>query len=134
MAERQRATVDVHLVEIYAELLRHRERLSGEGLVELEHVDVIERDAGAFQRLPRRRDGSDAHDLGRAAGHRGCADAGQRLQAMRLGVFLGDDEDRGGPIGQRRGGPRGDRAFGVESGLQARQRLQAGIRPDGAVG
>ena len=51
MAERDRAAVDVDLVAVEAQLLLDRQVLRRERLVDLEEVDVVERQARASQRL-----------------------------------------------------------------------------------
>src|SRR5579872_7603590 len=48
MAERDRAAVHVHAIAIQAELLFDGEILAGERLVDLEQIDVRERQAGAL--------------------------------------------------------------------------------------
>ena len=58
--------------------LDHGQGLGGEGLVQLDEVDVGEREAGLLQRLRDRLDGADAHDLRRHARHRVGDEAGQR--------------------------------------------------------
>ena len=68
MAERDGAAVEVDLARVDAELAHAGERLGGEGLVELDDVDVLDLEAGARERLAARRDRTDAHDLRRAAG------------------------------------------------------------------
>ena len=45
----------------------------GEGLVQLDHVDIADGKAGALQRLLRGGHRADAHDLRRAAGDGDCS-------------------------------------------------------------
>ena len=49
---------------------QHRQRLRGERLVQLDHVDVVERAGRPRQQLLRRRHGADAHDARRDARRR----------------------------------------------------------------
>ena len=53
MADRDRAAplVDARVVVGDAEVVEQREHLDGEGLVELEQADVVDRQAGLLQRL-----------------------------------------------------------------------------------
>ena len=64
----------------------------GEGLVDLDQVDVCELQAGPFEGLVRRRHRADAHDGRIDAGDRHRADLHLRLQAQLLGAFLRHDE------------------------------------------
>src|SRR5690348_15452274 len=58
MAERDRAAVRVQLVaeRIHAELAAYRQHLRGERLVQLNHVDVLDRHAGVREHLAHRLD------------------------------------------------------------------------------
>ena len=51
MAHRDRAAVDVDLVGVEVERLPEAQHDGGEGLVDLEEVDVVERHAGALRAL-----------------------------------------------------------------------------------
>jgi len=51
MTERDGAAIDVDALGIDAERLDDGERLRGEGLVELDHVDLVEREARDFEGL-----------------------------------------------------------------------------------
>ena len=50
MAERDRAAVDVGLVRVQSQAARDRDRLRREGLVALDDVDLVQRQAGLLQR------------------------------------------------------------------------------------
>src|SRR5436305_14844121 len=93
MAESDRAAVDVEFVHVDAELFRYREDLSGEGFVDFDQVDVVERHARFFQRDLRRRNGTAAHDVGIAAGDTPRDHAAQRLPVLRV-VRVGDYDHR----------------------------------------
>ena len=69
MAERDGAAVRVHLRPVEAQLADAVQRLRGEGLVQLEDVDVLHLELVLRQQLAHRRDRADAHDLRRHAGH-----------------------------------------------------------------
>src|SRR6185437_14196516 len=70
MAKRDGAAIEIGFRLVDAELAHAGERLRGEGFIDLDDVDVLDGEAGALQRLLRRRDRADAHDLGRASGDR----------------------------------------------------------------
>ena len=133
VAERDRAAVEVQHLVANAEFAHARQGLRGEGLVEFDDVDRADLDIGALQRLARRRDRADAHDVRLAAGHRHRGEARQRLKVVALGEFFRADEHRGGAVGQRRRGAGGDRALLVEGRLQPSQRLGRGVGADAAV-
>src|SRR3954451_1539887 len=87
VGDRDRAAVDVQLVVVQAELAHRGEHLRGECLVQLDEVEDVHGDAGAVERLARRRHRSDAH-VGRVdAGGAGRDDAGQRLAPQLLGAL-----------------------------------------------
>src|SRR5262249_23251112 len=62
MAQRDRAAVDVHLVAVELQRLLAREVLRGERLVDLEQVDVPEREPRLLDHATDRRNGPDSHD------------------------------------------------------------------------
>src|SRR5215510_168940 len=62
MSQRDRSAIDVDFGRIHAQLLDARERLRREGLVELDEVDVVNRQTGAFERFGRRRNRSNTHE------------------------------------------------------------------------
>ena len=75
--EGDRAAVDVELVDVDAELAVGRDHLRGERLVDLDEVDVVDRHAGARQRLRERLDRPEAHDLRGQPGHAGGRRSGR---------------------------------------------------------
>ena len=91
MAEGDCAAVDVSPVGIEAKLAHDRDRLAGEGLVELDQVEVVDAQLGAIERLARRRDGTEAHDGRIDAGYGRRDDARERLETV-LARVLGLDE------------------------------------------
>ena len=72
---RDRAAVDVDLLVRHAHLLHEAHRHRGERLVDLEQVDVVDRQAGLGERLARRRHRAGEHDGRVGAGERGRDDA-----------------------------------------------------------
>src|SRR3546814_13758658 len=63
MAERDGAAVEVGLVEVEAEFVGAGQRLRGEGLVQLDDVEILHGQTGALQGLEGRRHRTHAHDL-----------------------------------------------------------------------
>ena len=61
VADRDGAAVDVQLVVVDAQLAHGCEHLRGEGLVELDQVDVLDPKSGTVERLARRGHRADAH-------------------------------------------------------------------------
>ena len=63
VTERDAAAVHVELLPRDAEVLRRRDDLRRERLVDLDEVDVVHRQPGAGERLARRADRAEPHDL-----------------------------------------------------------------------
>ena len=82
MCQRDRSSVDVHLLAVQAELLLDRHVLRSEGLVDLDQVHVVQREAGLLQRLAGRRGRPDTHDARRNAGDTPRDQAPHRLEAV----------------------------------------------------
>src|ERR1041385_8318613 len=61
VAHRDRAAVNVDLIRIQSQRLDHRERLCGKRFVQLDHIDVVERQSGEFQCLRNREHWPNAH-------------------------------------------------------------------------
>src|SRR5260370_39105439 len=70
MAKRDRPAVRVEAIHVPAQLARDRQHLRGEGLVELEDIDVLDSHAGGRQYLAHRVDRTDTHDRGVDAANR----------------------------------------------------------------
>ena len=134
MAEGDGAAIEIDPRRIEPKLLDAGQRLGGEGLVELDNIDLVERQAGPGQRLADRRHRAEAHQFGLAAGDREGADARQHRQPMLAGVILAGHQHRRRAVGQRRGAAGGDRTRGVEGRGQTGQRRCRGLGPDAAIG
>ena len=76
--------VDVDLGQVGTGLALPRQHDRGEGLVDLDQVDVGEGHAGLLQRVRRGRDGRGEHVDGVGAAHRQVMDAGPGLQVVGL--------------------------------------------------
>ena len=68
MADGDRSAAGVHPFFVEAQELQHAQHLHGERLVELDALDLVERQPGPLQDLVDRRDRADAHLLGVDAG------------------------------------------------------------------
>ena len=126
------ATVDVQALRVGAQHLGPGHGHRGKGFVDFVQVDVVERQAGFFQRALRGGDGRLQHDDGVIAHHRHVVDAGQRLHAQRLQALFVDDHHAGRAVADlaRRGG-RQAAVFADE--LDARDGLDGGVHADAFV-
>src|ERR1044072_5366239 len=84
VAEGDRAAVDVELLFVDAELAGAGEHLRGEGLVELDQVDLLEGETGRVERAGNRQRRADPHVGGVDAGDAEGDDAGERVGAEAL--------------------------------------------------
>ena len=80
MAERDGAAVDVQPIRIDGQLAQAGEHLRGERFVQLDEIDLVERQPGELQRLADRRHRADAEALRLDAGGRERDEAGQRRE------------------------------------------------------
>src|SRR5690606_8798179 len=119
VADGDGAAVDVQLLQRDAEVAVGGDHLGGERLVDLDQVDVVDGETGAAQRLLRRLDRAEAHDLGGEAGDTGGDDPGQRGQAELAGLGVAHDDQRGGAVVERAAVAGGDQPVGAEDRLQA---------------
>jgi hypothetical protein len=134
VAEGDGATVDVHLLRVEAELLGRGQPDRGEGLVDLDEVEVGGRDAlllagardGVGRLLLQAGVGAGDHTVG--------ADLGDPGQAQLLRLGLAHHDDGRGPVGDLRGGTGRDGAVLGEGRAQAGERLGRRVAPDALVG
>ena len=129
MAERDRAAVHVQPLRIDRQLLQAREHLRRERFVQLDEIDLIERQSRELQHLPDRRDRTDAEQLRLDAGRRERDEPRQRRQAaLARAGRRGDDHRRRAVARLRRVAGR-HRPVGVKRRPQLRQRLGGGVAP-----
>ena len=128
MAERDPSAEEVQPVPIELQLAFAGDHLRGEGLVDLDQVDVGEREAGLLEDLLRRGHRADAHDLGRNPGPAHPHDPRERLPALRLRARLRHQDHRGGAVGEAGGVAGGDRSTFAEHGRQGREPFERGVR------
>ena len=88
MADGDRPAADVDLLFVELEHADAGQGLGGEGFVELDQVDVGQREAGALEGLLRGRHGAGAHHDGSTPATAVATHADQRLQAQRLGLLV----------------------------------------------
>ena len=118
VAEGDRPAVDVELVPADTELLGRRDHLGGERLVQLDQVDVVDRQPGARQRHPARLDRSEAHDLRVEPGDAARDDAGRWGDAELLGLGVAHHQHGRGAVVEWAGVAGGDAAVAPEGRLE----------------
>src|SRR5439155_1529410 len=84
MTDRDRAAVRVELGRVEVEPVAAVDDLRGEGLVQLDDVDVVEPEARELQELRDREDRPDAHLVGLAASDDEAPEDAERPDAERL--------------------------------------------------
>src|SRR5213596_2213388 len=93
MAERDGAAVDVDPLARQRAFAHDGERLTSEGFVEFDQVEVFELEAGLLEGFRNRGDRADAHDPRWHAAHRVSDEAGERLQSELVQFFPGHHHD-----------------------------------------
>src|SRR3984957_10772979 len=133
VAEGDRAAVRVQPGRVGAGLRQPREGNRGEGLVDLEHPDVIDGQAAALEREGSGGDRAGQHDHRVVADdHRGV-DPRDRRQAELGRLLAGGDQQGGRAVGYLRAVGRGDRAVLPEGGLELGELVQRAASPDALV-
>ena len=110
---------------------RAREHLGGEGLVELDDVDLVQGEAGPLQGGGGGRDGTDAHHIGADAGDGPRPEREQWPQAPALGLVAGGHDAHRGAVILAACVAGGDGRLGVD--LQT-DRPQGGQVLEGRLG
>ena len=128
MTERDGAAVDVEPVQRHFEIVRAREGLNGEGLVDLPQVDLARFELRPRQRLLHRGDGAETHRAWVHAGRRVGHPARLGPQPEEIDGARGGDQHDGGAVIQGRGVARGHCAAGPKRGAQFSEPLQGGVR------
>src|SRR5437899_9112575 len=131
VTERDRAPMWIELVAegVDAQLARGGDDLGGEGFIDLDDVDVVDRHLCPLEGLPRGLDRTEAHDLRLERRRPGGDDARQRSKAELLRLAVGGDHDRGCAVVQRTGIAGGDSPVLAEGRFQCPQHLHRGVRP-----
>src|SRR5690349_23369877 len=127
MAERDRAAVGVHLRRVIgkAELAKNCEPLRGEGLVQLDHVEVADLETKPLHQLLARGRRADAHDARRNASDGSTDHTRLGGEPVTLRRFFGRDNQRRGAIVYSGGVAGGDGAVGPDDRLQLGERFDA---------
>ena len=123
MPESDRPAVHVHLRRIDAQLADAGQRLARESLVQLDQVEVADRESGPKQGLAGGRNRTQPHHRGIHSGDGRGHDAGQRFQTQLsrpLGLY---DQRRRGPVVDAAGVARRDGPALAEGRPQLRQGL-----------
>ena len=129
MPERDRAAVDVQAIGVDRQFTQAGERLRGECFVQLDQIDLIEREPGELQHLPDRRNRPDAEPLRLDARRRERDEPAERRQAALRGQRLAGHDDRGSAVAGLRRVAGGHRARDVKRRPQFRERRGRRIAP-----
>src|SRR5687768_8317382 len=129
MAERDSAAVrvDVRAIHRQLQLAQHGDRLAGESLVELDHVEVGWLEFQPRAEFPRGRYWADTHDTRRNAGARAAEDPRDRGEPVALRSRLRGDDQRRSTVVHPGGVPGRDRATFTKGRRQLRQGVQGGV-------
>ena len=119
VADRDRAAVDIDARQIRAGRALPGQHHASEGLVDLDQVDLVERQSGAIKRALRGRDRRGQHQDRIIAGQRERGEARARAQPQPLGGGALHDQQRGRAIADLRGVAGGDHTVGLKGRLQA---------------
>ena len=125
MTQGNRAAIDVHLAHVGVVDLGPREDDRGEGFVDFDDIEILHRHLRLLQDQLRRIDRAVEQVVGVRADADVGDDAGARLEAEGLRLFLAHPEDGRGTIGNLRGVTGGGRAAFLQ-GSQAGQAFQRG--------
>src|SRR4029077_4706279 len=128
MAEGDGTAVDVEPLLVDAELTGAGEDLGGEGLVELDQVDLVDAEAGRGEGPGDRLDWADAHVGGVDAGDSEGDDPGHGLGAEAVRAVRGGARQAGGAVVGGGGVAGGAGASLAEGRPQLRELLQRGVR------
>src|SRR5215210_3796002 len=129
MAEGDRAAVDVHALGVESELANHDEALRGEGLVQLDQVDVVSADSGPLEQLAHRRNGADPHHARVDAGDGRADEGAEGLEPELPRALLARDHERGGTVVDAARVAGSDRASLAKRRLERGELLRARVRP-----
>ena len=127
MAQGHRPPVDVHLLLVQAQRSDHRQRLHRERLVQLDQIEVVDRDLHLGAQLSHGLDRTQPHELRLYPRHGRGHNARPWPPSQRLRQRLLSDQGRGRAVGDPGGVARGDAPVCSEGWLQLGQRLQGGV-------
>ena len=128
MAERDGAAVRVDLRHVGTGGALPAEHDRRERLVDLDQVDVVDREPVAFEQVLGGGDRAGEHEHRVAAHEARVDDAGPRLQPERVGLLRGHEQQRAGAVADLRRGAGGvERGIAVEHRLEVGERLERGV-------
>ena len=133
VAEGDGTALGVDLLLGDAQLVDAPDALRGEGLVDLEDVDVVLGDAGLLKRDGDGLPGTDTHEQGLDAHHAGGDVLADDLLAQTLGGRTLHEQHGGGTVGDLRGVARVDGAVLGEGRADLAQRLGGDAGADAVV-
>ena len=123
MAECDGTAVDVQAIGVDGEFGQARQHLRRERFVELDEIDLIQRQAGPLEHLPDGGHGPDSEEFRRDT-RRGVGDeACEWLESVRLRVLSGRDDNGSGAVARLRRVSGGHSARGVKRRPELRERL-----------
>ena len=129
MAERNRAAVDVHPLAIQAELFLDRQVLGRKRFVDLDEIEILQRQSGSLQHQAGRGRRTHSHQRRFHADNGPVCQPRQRLQPVRLDARLRRQEQCRAAINDA-GGIAGRHASILAEGRgQLRQPFHRGVRP-----
>mmetsp|Transcript_8959 Transcript_8959/g.27159 ORF Transcript_8959/g.27159 Transcript_8959/m.27159 type:complete len:257 (-) Transcript_8959:856-1626(-) len=126
-------SVDVHPSQIKPELLARVEGLGGEGLVDLEQVDVRGLQAGSLDSLWDGNGGADSHDGGVDSNRAEGPEGSENWKPPALGLAPLHQQRGGGAVGDLRRVSGGGAPLGVEGRLQLLDLLERQALPHAVV-
>ena len=126
VSQRDGAAVDVHLVHVGVVNLRPAQHDRGEGLVDLDQVDVAQRHSRLRQHALGGLDRAVEVVVRLRADQCLGTQPGARLEAQRLGLGLVHEQDRGSTVGDLRRGARGVQAA-LDDRFERGERLGGGV-------
>src|SRR2546422_9636464 len=129
VADRDRAAVRVELRGVDAEAVPAVDDLRGEGLVQLDDVDVLELEPRVLEQLRHREDRADPHLVGLAGDEHAAAEEAERPHAERPGALGRHDEGRRGAVRELGGVAGRHRAALLEGGGQLGEARERGVGP-----
>ena len=127
MAQRYAAAVRVRALGRELEIACDGDRLRGEGLVQLDEIDVGELDARALEQAAHGGHRADAHVTRLDARVGVTGEAGHRLQSECLRAFRRHQHHRCRGVVDARGVAGGDATLRIEGGRQLRERFHGRV-------
>ena len=141
MTEGDGAAAGVELFQVEPEQAGAAEGLHGEGFVDLDGIDLIERPARAGADAADGFDGAEAHERRIATDGGAGDDAGAGSELVGGDGFVAGEQDEGGAVVDAGGVAGGDAAVFAKGGLQGGEGLRCGVgagvlvlADEGAVG